>query len=202
MLSNPPGISAFPLSGAGWYSAQSAWVCALHPIQVRALLALAIWVIMVGQRVTARLQKDLALWGMLRLLPFSSRELLAAELALPGALVVILGWLTLALPAGAWPVSARTLAAVLLPCLVASISLATASDLLRRTRSDLLLSGSTPQNSAWGGLLGILCLAIPLGAWFGFNQLKQNGALPALVLAAFLTYLFWQLSSRQLQEMK
>jgi len=38
-------------------------------------VTLAIWAVMVGSLVTARLQKDLAYWGLLRLLPFSSRRL-------------------------------------------------------------------------------------------------------------------------------
>ena len=195
---------AFSLS-AVWvwvlFSTACLGVCLAPDIGSRALL-LAIWVVMVGQRVTSRLQKDLALWGLLRLLPFSSDRLLVAELALPGALVVILSWIFLAFAGGAWLASTRLLVAVLLPFLVASISLATASDLLRRTRSDLLLAGSTPQNSAWGGLLGILCLALPLGAWFGVTYIKQNGGLPALVLAIFLTLVFRQVASRQLREMK
>ncbi len=165
-------------------------------------LALAICAVMVGQRVTTRLQKDMAHWSLLRLLPFSSRRLLVAELALPWAFVVMLGWVTLALASRAWPVSVRLSAALLVLFLSASISLATAFDLLRQAQSDMLLNGSAPQVSSVGGLLAILCLALPLGLWFWLNQFGPVGSLAAAALAGLLALAFWQLASRRLQHME
>jgi hypothetical protein len=165
-------------------------------------LALAIWAVMVGQRVTARMQKDLAGWSLLRLLPFSSRRLLVAELALPWALVVLLGWVILALAGGVWLESIRLPVALLLPCLSASVSFAAAFDILRQAQSDMLLNGISPQVSSVGGLLGILCLALPLGLWLGLSQLGIGGSLLAIVLAVLLALLFWNLASRRLQQMK
>ncbi len=165
-------------------------------------LALAFWTVMVGQRITARLQKDLAYWSLLRLLPFSSGRLLAAELALPWIIVVLLGWFALALASGTWLVSVRLPAALLLLCMSASISAAAAFDLLRQAQSDMLLNGITPQISSVGGLLGILCLALPLGLWFGLNKINLNGNLPAAVLAILLTLAFWYLAKRRLQQME
>jgi hypothetical protein len=165
-------------------------------------LALAIWAVILGGRVTARLQKDLARWSLLRLLPFTSGRLLLGELALPWALVVILGWLTLALAGGGWLVSVRLSSALLLPFVSAAVSLAAAFDLLRQARSDMLLNDTSPQISSVGGLLGVLCLALPLGLWFVMEPFFVIGGLPAAALAFFLALVFWDLARRRLQHME
>jgi hypothetical protein len=167
----------------------------------RALL-LAIWAVMVGQRVTARLQKDLMNWSLLRMLPFSNRHLLRAEIALPWALVVLLGWLTLALAGGSLPLYMRQSAIVLLPCLSAAVSFAAAYDLLRQSQPELLLNGSAPQVSSVGGLLGILCLALPLGLWFWLSPLGLVSGILSSLLAILLALLFWRLASRRMLYME
>ena len=171
----------FSLSGVcGWLSllAVSLGVCLVPEPGARGL-ALAIWAVMVGQRATDRLQKDLTYWNLLRLLPFSSGHLLVADLALPWALVVVLGWVTLALASGAWLAPVRLSAALLLPCLSAAVSFAAAFDLLRQARSDMLLNGTAPQVSSVGGLLGILCLALPLGGWYWLSRYGVAASLAA-----------------------
>lgn len=165
-------------------------------------LALAIWSVMVGQRATDRLQKDLAHWSLLRLLPFSSGRLLVADLALPWALVVLVGWISLSLATVSWQVSVRLSAALLLPCLSAAVSLAAAFDLLRQAGSDRLLNGTAPQVSSVGGLLGILCLALPLGLWYCLSPYWLNASLPAALLASLLALGFWYLASRRLQQVE
>jgi hypothetical protein len=189
---------AFGLPDAwGWLSlfAASLGVCLVPDPGARSL-ALAIWTVLVGQRITARLQKDLARWNLLRQMPFSSRRLLLAELALPWMLVVLLGWAALALAGGAWPESVRSTAALLLVCLSAAVSLAAAFDLLRQSKSELLLNGSTPQVSSVGSFLGVLCLVLTAGLW-----LWLSSGLLAAVLAALLALIFWQLASSRLQQM-
>ena len=191
----------FSLSGVwGWLSllAVSLGVCLVPEMGARGL-ALAIWAVMVGQRATDRLQKDLAHWSLLRLLPFSSGRLLVADLALPWALVVVLGWFSLVLAGGAWAVSVRLSVAILLPSLGAAVSLAAAFDLLRQVRSDMLLNGSAPQVSSVGGLLGILSLALVLGLWDGLKRYWVAASLSAALLAVLLALVFWHLASRRLQ---
>ena len=186
----------------GWLAlfAASLGVCLVPDPGARAL-ALAIWTVMVGQRITSRLQKDLSRWSLLRQLPFSSGRLLLAELALPWVLVVLLGWAALALASGAWLASTRFAAALLLVGLSAAVSLAAAFDLLRQSKPELLLNGSTPQVSSVGGLLGILCLALTAGFWVWLNQARLDGSLPAVILAALLAVVFWQLASSRLEQM-
>jgi hypothetical protein len=164
-------------------------------------LMLAIWSVMVGQRVTSRLQKDLGHWSLLRQLPFSSGQLLTAELALRWGLAVLTGWCVLAI-AGTWPTSVRLQAGLLLLCVSAAASLATAYDLLGQARTDRLLNGLSPQNGALSGLLSILCLAIPMGIWFGLGYLKIDGSLPTMLAALLLAFGFWLLASRRLREVR
>ena len=164
-------------------------------------LMLAIWGVLVGQRVTVRLQEDLSHWSLLRLLPFSSGRLLLAELVLPWLLTVLLAWVILSLVGSAWLLPVRLVAAVLLPPLSASVSFAAASDLLRQSQSELLLNGTAPQASSLGGLLSILCLALPLGLWFLLRQTGLLGGLLAALLAVFLALLFWNLASQRMKLM-
>jgi len=165
-------------------------------------LTLAVWSIMVGQRVTGGLQKNLGRWSLLRQLPFSSGELLIAILAPPWALTVVMGWGALAIAGGALPVLLRLQTALLLSCVSAGASLATAYDLLNNARTDMLLNGLPPQNSASSGLLSLLCLAIPTGVWLGLGVLNFDGSLPAMLTGIVLVLGFWRLASRRLQQMR
>jgi hypothetical protein len=195
---------AFRLSELwGWLSLflVSIGACLAPNVGLRGPL-LGIWAVMVGQRITAWLQKDLASWSLLRILPFSSAKLLLAELALPWGLVVLVGWLTLAIGSGAREISVRISAALLLLCMSASISLAMAFDLLRQSQSDLLLSGIAPQVSSVSALLSTLCLALPLSVWYGLDHFGLAGSLLAGALGVVLAAVFWYLASNQLRDMK
>jgi hypothetical protein len=156
---------------------------------------------MAGQRVISRLQNDLGHWGLVRLLPFSSVRLLVAELILPWMLVVLLGWITLAIASNTWSGTSPLLAALLLLCTSASISFAAAYDLLLQAKPEMLLNGSAPQASSVGGLLSILCVALTLGVWFGLERIKLNGSIPAIALAVLLALFFWRLAGKWLQEL-
>ena len=162
--------------------------------------AVAIWSVMVGQRVTSRLQRDLARWSLLHLLPFSSRNLLLAELGLPWALIVLLAWTTLAL-AGSWLGSFQLPVALLLPFLSAAISFAAAYDLLRQAKSDMLLNGNAPGVSLVGGLLGFVCLALPVGALLWLGNYGVLGSLLAVAAALVLSLAFWHLATKRLREL-
>ena len=81
----------------------------------------------------------------------------------------------------------------------AVVSFASAYDLLRQARSDMLLNGTAPQVSSVGGLLGILCLALPLGLWYGLNGYWVAASLAAALLESLLALGFWYLASWRLQ---
>lgn len=164
-------------------------------------LALAIWGVLIGQRVTARLQKDLAYWSLLRLLPFSSQNLLLAEMFLPWVLVVLMGWVSLILT-GAGLGSWRIAAAILLPWLSAAAAFAAAYDLARQARSDILLNGSAPGVGSVGGLLILVCLALPVGMLYLFGNHGIGSSLIASGLALGLVIAVWHLTTSRLQKVE
>ena len=176
------------------------WAMWLAPDLGSRGLAIAIWSVLVGQRVTTRLQKDLAYWSLLRQLPFSSRNLLLAELGLPWALIVLLAWVTLAL-AGGWLGDFQLVVALLLPFLTAAISFAAAYDLLRQTKSDMLLNGNPPSVSLVGGLLGLVCLVLSAGVLLWLGNDGVIGGLSASAVALALSLVFWNLTAKRLQEL-
>jgi hypothetical protein len=164
-------------------------------------LALAIWAVLIGQRVTARLQKDLAYWSLLRLLPFSSQNLLLAEMFLPWVLVVLMGWVSLIL-AGAGLGSWRMAAAFLLPWLSAAAAFAAGYDLARQARSEMLLNGSAPSISSVGGLLTLVCLALPVGMLYMFGSHGIGSSLIASGLALGLVIALWRLTTSRLKKVE
>jgi hypothetical protein len=164
-------------------------------------LAMCIWAVLTGPRVTARLQKDLAYWSLLRLLPFSSQNLLLAEMVVPWVMVVSTGWVSLILT-GAGLGSWRIAAAILLPGLCAAAAFAAAFDLARQARSDMLLNGSAPGISAVGGLLILACLALPAGMLVLFGNPGVTGSLMASVIAVALAIAFCRLTVSRLQKME
>lgn len=166
------------------------------------LLTLAVWSVMVGQRVSAGLQKDLGHWSLLRSLPFTSGQVIAGELALPWALAVLLGWAALALTGSLLPPDLRLTLLLMLPCVSAAAALATTFDLLRQARTDRLLNGVPPQNGASSSLLSLACLALPAGLWFWLGRMRIDGSFPALLAALLLANIFWRLAQRRLRRIR
>ena len=162
-------------------------------------LLLAVWAVMAGQRATSRLQKELASWSLLRSLPFDSGKLLLGEMILPWALVVGMGWLSLLLFAGAWAPPMRLAAFVLLPVLSAAVSFASAYDLLRQARAELLLNASAPQFSSLGGFLAVLCALLPLGVWTLLRSLPALGGVLAVGMGVVLAWAFWKQAGERLR---
>jgi hypothetical protein len=175
-------------------------VCLAPDIGSRGL-AVCIWAVLIGPRVTARLQKDLAYWSLLRLLPFSTQHLLLAEMVGPWVAVVLLGWVSLIL-SGAGLGSWRLAAAILLPGLSAAAAFAAAYDVVRQARSDMLLNGSAPGVSAVGGLLTLVCLALPAGMLYLFGDHGIGSSLIATAIALGLALTLSRLTQSRLQKME
>ncbi len=124
-------------------------------------IVVILWIIQLAQISVKRIRSDLAVWPLIRQLPISHKKslindlgftyFLAVLISLAGFLVggVVFGTQMLGL---AW----------LVPGMVAAISYAAVFDVIRRSRSGLLLNGSVPELSAGGILLGILFAGIPL----------------------------------------
>jgi hypothetical protein len=107
---------------------------------------------------------------MVRQLPIAHKKILFNDLTLGALLVVLTGILGLAAGSLVFQRQLPDLI-VLLPGIVAAAGGMAAFDVIRRSRSNLLLNGSVPEVSAVGILLGIAAAAVPVlmvSLWQGF----------------------------------
>ena len=166
---------------------------------VRAWLAL-LWVIVVGQIATRRLQADLARWGIFRLLPLPSRRLILGDSIFPIAMITALSWLGLLIGVflGADPLLA-VLIGCLLPGLSANVTLAAVLDSLRQGNTASLLAGDAPQPGILGVLLGagVIALAAVLIGWA-----QVFGLLLAFWLTLLTAVLLLRIAAGRLQRMR
>ncbi len=124
-------------------------------------LAVGVWVILIGRVCVVRLRSDLSRWSLVRQLPISSSRFILFEMSAAYLLIIGLSWAGLACGALLSGASQVGLAAIL-PGIAAGAAGMAAFDVIRRSRSNLLLNGSVPEVSAGGILLGLLFAAIPL----------------------------------------
>jgi hypothetical protein len=141
---------------------------------------------------TTRLRADLSRWWLLRSLPFSSGNLLLAELALPSLFATLLGWLALALASVLGGYAVPPL--ILVPFLVFVAGFAGAADIARRSKTADLMVGSAAPVSETGVLLAFACLgAVALA-------LAYIGPFLALSLAFALMYYLGKYAIGQLKK--
>jgi hypothetical protein len=161
----------------------------------RVLLS-AFWIFALGQRVTSRLRADLANWWMLRSLPLRPETLLWAELAAPWSLAVVNGWLAILL-GGAGLGTSRLILALLVPPVCLVISLVAIYDILRQSKSVMLLNGNPPGISALTILGGVVCLALPMGITWLLSQSQWIGVFLAFAVCFLLAYGLWHMAVRK-----
>ena len=119
------------------------------------ILAVAFWVIQAGSLSVVRLRNDLSLWPLARQMPISHQRFLMADL-LPTFAILVLISLAGMLTGSIIATPPRPDLYLVIPGLAASIAGISAYDVIQRSRSNLLLVGSTPNVSARGILLGFL----------------------------------------------
>ena len=145
------------------------------------------------QQFTLRLRADLSRWWLLQSLPLSKPDLLFAELVLPWGLTTALGWLAvLAVDTG--PFFPGAILIVLLPPVTAALGFIAAADLLRQSKTALLMQGLPARHSELALIVGALCAAAPFGLlWFNRTTLLLGGVL-AFAFACLLAYLAFQVA--------
>jgi hypothetical protein len=162
------------------------------------------WVILAGQRATARFRLDLAQWWLFRQVPSSSDKILLAELGLPWLGITLLAWLALA-AGGTIPLALRLAAAVLVPLITAGVCLAAAYDILRRVRVSLLLSETAPDVTALGAGLGLVFPAVSAGIIYLLGDagpLLFFSTFAALFTIAVLVYALWRGAASTLRRLE
>lgn len=174
-------------------------------VGVGGLLFLVLWIPETGARVlvaafagsllsqqyTLRLRADLSRWWLLQALPVSKTRLLLAQLAFPWALATLLGWLAV-LGVGTVPGTPALLAALLLPLVSAVLALTAAADLLRQSKTGLLIRGVPARGSMLGLVVGLLLAAVPWAVFWFNRQVAALGGLLALAAAGLLVYLAFE----------
>ncbi|MCE5209008.1 MAG: hypothetical protein LLG42_11950, partial [Chloroflexi bacterium] len=124
-------------------------------------LVIAVWVIQIGQVSVIRIRSDLSRWSLVRQLPISHKKFLLFELGPACLLSVMVSLAGIAISSLIFktPLDGFT---TLVPGIVAGVAGMAAFDVIRRSRSNLLLAGSVPEVSAGGILFGVILAAVPL----------------------------------------
>jgi hypothetical protein len=124
-------------------------------------IMIILWMIQLAQISVKRIRSDLSVWSLIRQLPITYKKFLVNDLAFSYVLAVVVS-LTGFLLGGTILGLQMTGLAWLVPGMTVSISCAAVFDVIRRSRSGLLLNGTVPELSAGGILLGIVFAGIPL----------------------------------------
>lgn len=124
-------------------------------------LVIAIWVIQIGQVATIRIRSDLSRWSLVRQLPISPKKFLLFDLGSVYLISVLISLTGLAVSSIIFKTPIDGLAA-LIPGIVAGVAGMAVFDVIRRSRSNLLLTGFVPEVSAGGILFGVILAIVPL----------------------------------------
>lgn len=124
-------------------------------------LVIGYWVIQIGQVSVIRIRSDLSRWSLVRQLPISHKKFLLFDLVPAYLLSVLISLAGLVVGSAILNTSIYALATVV-PGIAASVTGMAAFDVIRRSRSNLLVAGSVPEVGAGGILLGLVTAAVPM----------------------------------------
>ena len=131
------------------------------------------WFLMIAGRCTERLRADLRAWPLLQPLPVAPRALLAAEVARPAMVALLLSVIGMgAAVALGWAPSWAWLVLAALPGGLASLAFLAARDVLRQCGREALLAGAVPGISLLALVLAVIFVGLPLE----FGLLLQGSA--------------------------
>ncbi len=151
-------------------------------------IVLIYWIFQLGQIAVKRIRNDLALWPLIRQLPIKASHLLVYDLAgsyLLAVAVSMSGYLIGEVFSGV----AIAGFVLLIPGLIAAVYFMAVFDVIRRSKSALLLNGTVPELSAGGILLGIVFAGIPLVLFTIISNLWGMGlSILISIGAAFLAF--------------
>ena len=156
------------------------------------LLAGSFWAINMGNLATQRLRNDLSRWWILRSLPLPRVDVIKMEIGLSCLGGILLTWLALAMSGR--PFLLCIIAGMAIAFMAINSALATAQDILRRSKTRFLLSPSlgeenVPQQGVEGILRTVSLNLVPLGGlvWFLADPKQVFPALVAVIAAAVIT---------------
>ena len=134
---------------------------------------------------------------MVRQLPFTVGRLLAADLAIPWALCLLVTCLGL-LPGAALLGRVGIVLLVLAPSATASVIIFAAHDVLRQSQVSSLMAGGVGELSARGALFAFLSIGFPCGVVFwlaGQGILFEMSVFLGLLVSLGIAFIAWQIAS-------
>jgi hypothetical protein len=161
-----------------------------------------VWGLFIGQVCSKRFNSDINLWVLFRLLPFSVKEILLAEIASSVVWATLLCWFAYGICSlvGFHP---SLIVAVLSPGIILCITLASVFDILRQSKVDALIAGHAAEMGAVGLLFGLIMAGIPLvlimwiSSWMSADIILWMGSLLGLFLSLGIAYGMWLLDEYQ-----
>ncbi len=153
------------------------------------IFLIALWAMRITKVSTRRLRNDLSRWVVIKQLPIPGKHLIAYDLLFASGLVLLASLVGLTFGS---LVSGKSLlaTALLLPGMIAGVAGITAFDVIRRSRSSLLLRGQPPNVGALTIIAAALCTCIPV-----FIPTLVSG-LPGVILSIAVSVLIGYLAYR------
>jgi len=140
----------------------------LIPGLMSKFLALFFFVVQTGPILAQRLRSDLACWSILQQLPLRKTRILIHDLSSSLPILLTISFFGLIISA----IVTKTVFLnyfFILPGLLATIGFTAAIDVLRKSRSDLLINGNVPSVGTQGILLGVIGTIVPIWLASTFN---------------------------------
>lgn len=161
----------------------------LIPGLLSKLLALFFLVYQIGPLMTPHLRSDLACWPVLQQLPIRKPKVLIYDLVSTLPILFAISLLGLAVSA----IISHTIAfnfLLILPGLLATIGLAAAIDIFRKSKSDLLINGSVPSVGTQGVIIGVIGTIIPV--WLASTFTGPAGMLFSTLISLVIAWICYK----------
>jgi len=161
--------------------------------------AIAIWVLLVGEKTSARFRLNLAKWWLLRQLPHPLDQLVLAEIVGPVLGVVLVTWIALGMSIILGAQSGFIMGSAI-PLVALGIALAAVFDVLRACHASDLLAGMVPRVGALAFVLGLLFVLVPalVAEWVIQHTFSAwMGALGSVLISLALVFGLWRLTIKR-----
>jgi len=161
-----------------------------------------VWGLLIGQVCSKRFSSDLNLWMLFRQLPFSGKEILLCEIVSPVVAATLLGWVAFGV-CNLIRFHPSLPVALLAPGIILCITLAAVFDILRQSKADALLAGSSSEMGAAGLFFGLILAGLPLVVVMWITSRISAGyivwvvSLLGLLLGLGIAYGLWHLTTWQ-----
>ncbi|MHB8087534.1 MAG: hypothetical protein ACYDH2_04730 [Anaerolineaceae bacterium] len=155
------------------------------------LLVVFFLVQQIGPIMTLRLRSDLACWPILQQLPIRKSHILIRDLVSSLPLLFTVGLLGFAFSALISKTFALTFFFIL-PGLLTIIGCTAAIDILRKSKSDLLINGNVPSVGTQGIILGVIGSIIPV--WLASTFTGLIGIFFSTLISLAITWICYKLA--------